>query len=165
MMQSPEERVLEACYQVAQAHQLIRKIENDWGWRYQEVYMYLNDGFILEEHDDMLLLSFDVLTYSLGTQTDMEQIHWHNSELDRAEQDKLAAENAERTILSNLKILDAEVATWKEIGKVYGMPGKPQLINAILTGKWEAKTREIMKQTGYGHEEAAIFRILRRDIP
>ena len=159
-MQSPEERVLEACYQVAQAHQLIRKIENDWGWQYQEVYIYLNNGFILEERDDMLLLSFDVLTYSLGTQTDMDQIRWHNSELDRAEQDKVAAENAERTILSNLKILDAEEATWEEIEKVYGKPGRPQIINAILTGKWESKVRVLMERHQISHEEIAICLIL-----
>lgn len=160
MMQSPEDKVLEACYQVAQANQLMRKIENDWGWQYQEVYVYLNDGLILEDHDEMLLLCHDVLTYSLGMQTDMEQIHWHNSELDRANEDKIASQNAERTILSNLEILDAEVATWKEIEKVYGMPGKPQLINAILTGKWESKVRVLMERHQISHEEVAIYLIL-----
>ena len=157
MMETPEERVLEACYQIAQANQVAEELEEHWGWLYNKQIISLDHGTILyEDYNEMLPFCIEVLTHSLKNQTSPNEIAFHELMLESVLDDRIELGDARITISNNREVLDAEAKTFNNFVTVYGIPGQHQVANAVLIGKWETKVRKLMKKTGSDHETATI---------
>ena len=160
-MMDPFETALEACYQVAQAIQEIKKIDDYWITLYNDEFIFLHHGDIQnDDYQEMLPLCIDVLGYSLKQQTDPDEIAWHKYLLGEASEHGEKLDTAKQTILRNVDILDTEPEVFAELVKVYGDASETQVVNAEKIGKWETHVRVLMERHQISHEEVAIYLIL-----
>ena len=155
MVRTPEEKVLEACYQFSRISDVKMAMKLKWGHTYTLELLELKCGDIkIEDYEHILPFCIALLEYSRTLQKDPNNIKWHEERLNMAHLDWLAVLKARVIELKSIRVVEREKATF-EVLLVNYLPRqhKDLRINIIHLGKWETRVRQKMKLTKKSHEE------------
>ena len=162
-MPTPKEKVLEACFKIAQVNDVPEEIDARWGWIYNKEIMYLEHGDIqYEDYEEVidsvtfLPLCLEVLNYSIARAKSDAQVNWHYDYINLAEADRATITKARITLTKAKLVLDTYLNVFNSLVKIHGKLGDHQIANAVMIGKREARVRHAMNEAGYSRKVAEI---------
>lgn len=159
-MQTPEEKVLDACCQIFCANRVAQDMEKKWTHIFvEELFEYSASEILYEDYLSMLPYCIELLEYILEELAYKSDISWLNARLNEAKDDRVFLGNARLNIVNQRQNLDNNLDIFDSLIKNHGIPGNNEIANAVLIGEWENQVRQVMEAAKHYSRKAAEIHV------